>query len=440
MSDITPLISLTLIGFLLILIYLQWRKIASMGTARRTKDSGEASSIQNIDGEVDGDVNATALFTTLSHELRTPLHGLLGIVQMLNEKKEDEDLRAIEGCARHMLAVISSLANHSKIRLEWDDLPEYREWVNMFELMEQIKRHISFRAKLRGLNVKLIHQDKSSRFRVDTDHLRGIVENAILGSLEAVSLVDIPANLEQLTIRWESNEGEVKIYIDNPLENYSDDRRRLIRTAGGLISDERLSRIKMEYLYWSVASMLLEKYSGVMLAKPEGDGVHTLLSFELEQMQATTSDKLPVGGLSYEAKDVTVKSIHSLPMKLSILVAEDDPISRSLMSTILKHMGQETQFATNGREVLDLVSQSKSYDVILMDIDMPIMDGLSASIALRNGEAGEFGTQVPIVAVTAFNTLSDESRFKKAGMNYFLPKPVRLRHLREVLLEVVRSE
>ena len=71
---------------------------------------------------------------------------------------------------------------------------------------------------------------------------------------------------------------------------------------------------------------------------------------------------------------------------------------------------------------------------------MPIMDGLSASIALRNGEAGEYGTKIPIVAVTAFNTLSDESRFRKAGMNYFLPKPVKLKDLRAVLLEVVRSE
>jgi CheY-like chemotaxis protein len=75
-----------------------------------------------------------------------------------------------------------------------------------------------------------------------------------------------------------------------------------------------------------------------------------------------------------------------------------------------------------------------------MDIDTPIMDVLSASLAFRNGEAGEFGTQVPIVTVTAFNTLSDESRFKKAGRNYFSPKPVKFKHLREVLLELVRTE
>jgi len=128
-------------------------------------------------------------------------------------------------------------------------------------------------------------------------------------------------------------------------------------------------------------------------------------------------------------------------MSLSLLVAEDDPIARSLMASVLKNMGQEATFASNGREVLDLIAQLGSgFDMILMDIDMPIMDGVSAALALRNGESGEIGTRIPIVAVTAFGTLSDEGKFKRAGMNYFLPKPVRLKHLREVILEVVRND
>jgi len=402
---------------------------------------GSAGSFVLADA-VNADVGSDVLFATLSHELRTPLNGLLGIVQILNEEKEDEDLVAIEGCARHMLAVISTLVNHSKIQAEWEDLPEYREWVSPYELLEQIKRHIVFRANLRGLDIKLVHQDKTLRLRGDSDHLRNIIENAILGSLEAISLVEIPVDRKTMTVSWEASGGEVKFSIYNPLETYSDDRRHQIRTAGGLTTGERLSRIKMEYLYWSVASMLLEKYSGALFARPneEEGGVTSLLSFEMEQMQASATDKLPVGGLSLEGQKLPTKSVKQLPFKLSILVAEDDPIARSLMATVLKHMGQESHFATNGREVLDLVSQSKSFDLILMDIDMPIMDGLSAAIALRNGESGEFGTKIPIVAVTAFNTLSDESRFKKAGMNYFLPKPVKLNHLRDVLLEVVRSE
>ena len=439
MLSLALLISCIIIAFLLVLVFRQRRQIKEL-----SRKAHRLESSMRVEDEIDQttDVGSVALFATLSHELRTPLNGLLGIVQMLNEEKADEDLAAIEGCARHMLAVISTLVNHSKIKAEWDDLPVYREWVSPYELFEQIAVHLHFRAGLRGLKLRLDHQDKTTRLRGDYDHLRNIIENSILGSLEAISLVEIPVDKKALTIRWEASDGEVRVDIHNPLETYSEDRREQVMTAGGLTTGERLPRVKMEYVYWSVASMLLEKYKGALISKPnlnEG-GVSTLFSFEMEQMQASPSEKLPIGGLSYEGQKGAAKYVKQLPLKLSILVAEDDPVARSLMTTVVKHMGQESRFATNGREVLDLVSQSKSYDLILMDIDMPIMDGLSASIALRNGEAGEYGTKIPIVAVTAFNTLSDESRFRKAGMNYFLPKPVKLKDLRAVLLEVVRSE
>ena len=95
--------------------------------------------------------------------------------------------------------------------------------------------------------------------------MRNIIENAILGSLEAVSLVEIPTATKTLTVSWECEDNEVKITIRNPLEQYVEDRRRKIRTAGGLTTGDRLSRIQMEYLYWSVSSMLLEKYNGALL-------------------------------------------------------------------------------------------------------------------------------------------------------------------------------
>ncbi len=437
MSTLLNVICLLVIALLLVVLFRQRRKFQEAST--RTKSS--EAEVLHVDRSA-AEVGSDALFATLSHELRTPLNGLLGIAQMLNEEREDEDLEAIEGCARHMLAVLGTLVNHSKIISEWDDLPEYREWISPFELFEQIKRHISFRAGLRGLNIKLQHEDKTLRLRGDYDHLKNIFENMILGSLECVSLTEVPSERKTFTISWEMVEGELRVYFANPLEQFSDDRRRKIQTAGGLMTGENHARIKMEYLYWSVASMLLEKYKGGMFSRPiEDGGVYTQVSLEMEHMQASPSSNLPIGGLALDSTGAKPsKAAKELPFTLSILVAEDDPLARSLMSAVLKLMGQEATFATNGREVLDLVSQSKSYDMILMDIDMPIMDGVSAALALRNGESGELGTRIPIVAVTAFGTLSDEGKFKKAGMNYFLPKPVKLKNLREVILDVVRKD
>ena len=387
------------------------------------------------------DPASNTLFATLSHELRTPLNGLLGVAQLMQEELPSENGMAIEGCARHMLAVIGTMVNLSKIQSDWNDLPEYREWVSLHDLMEQIKKDLIFRADLRGLKFELSHQDKSLRLRGDSDHLRAIIENTLLGSIESVSLVNIPTEKKVLQVSWRTDGADVKVDIVNPCEETSQERQQEIQKVFLMTTGANHKRIKMEYLYWAVSSALLERYNGIMHATPDdAGGVHTQLSFEMEQMQASASSELPVGGLRLDQSGKPLKSMLALPVRLSLIVAEDDPIARSLLAAALGHMKQEVVFATNGQEVIDLVQESKGCDLILMDIDMPIMDGVAAALALRNGEAGELGKHVPIVAVTAFGVLSDEGKFKRAGMNYFLPKPVNLNKLREVLLDVIRKE
>lgn len=431
--ELLVLIFLVCVIAALIAIIFRQRKQLTQG------DVAEAKSAPIVPESGQADAAPNALFATLSHELRTPLNGLLGISQMLNEEREDEDIEAIEGCARHMLAVLRTLVNLSKIQTEWEDLPEYREWVNVYELTEQLKKNLQFRAQLRGLSLEIEHQDKSLRIRGDWDHYRTILENALLASVEGVNLSKVPADLQPMCLTWAAQGSDVLISITNPLEEFDPDAKQKIKDAFRMTTGDSHARINMRYLYGAVATALLEKHKGVLITNELDGGVETKLSFEAEQMQASTSSNLPVGGLSLNARTSSTRSSLKIPVQLSVLVAEDDPIARSLMESVLKHMGQEVTFALNGREVLEHLAQSK-FDVILMDIDMPLMDGVSASIALRNGEAGELGTHIPIVAVTAFSTLSDQGKFKNAGMDYFLPKPVRLKDLRSVLVDVIRKE
>jgi PleD family two-component response regulator len=106
----------------------------------------------------------------------------------------------------------------------------------------------------------------------------------------------------------------------------------------------------------------------------------------MEHMSASRSVELAIGGLSLNAETKASKALVQLPVRLSILVAEDE-ITRSLVGAVSKDIEQDTTFATNGREVLDLMGQPSGFDLILMDIDMPIMDRFSASMALGNGES-----------------------------------------------------
>lgn len=125
-----PIVGLALVLVLYLLLLLRVRELRSGKESLRV-DSGDYSPVEVPLSSTGSDI----LFATLSHELRTPLNGLLGVVQMLNEERDDEDLQAIEGCARHMLAVLSTLVNHAKIQSEGKGLAEYREWVSPFELL-----------------------------------------------------------------------------------------------------------------------------------------------------------------------------------------------------------------------------------------------------------------------------------------------------------------
>jgi two-component system, sensor histidine kinase and response regulator len=127
---------------------------------------------------------------------------------------------------------------------------------------------------------------------------------------------------------------------------------------------------------------------------------------------------------------ITRHMAHELLTKgLSVLVAEDNAVNRKLMGILLKQMGCEVDFANNGREAVDMAAK-KSYNVILMDIQMPVMDGFEASRILR----AEHKALPPIIALTARAFKEDEDRCREAGMNDFLTKPIETKALRDKIL------
>ncbi|MGE9296263.1 MAG: response regulator, partial [Puniceicoccales bacterium] len=284
------------------------------------------------------------------------------------------------------------------------------------------------------------HADKKLRLRVDRDHLETIIETAILGSLECVDVEAKRDGMRALKISWENTPTGVKLLIENPLERVTPNRGQKIAEVSQLMSNSEATRTKMEFLYWAVSNSLLEHYSGAMLATNlEGGGVRTTLAMEMERMEASPSKERPLGGLTLESGKPR-ESLVALPFRLKVLVVEDDPINRMLISELLKRLGQEYEHAKNGHAALEMLAEHSDYDLIMMDIDMPVLNGVATTQALRMGEAGEKAGAIPIVAVTAFNTLSDESKFRKAGMNYFIAKPIGVQDLRMVLLEVNRKD
>lgn len=412
------------------------------GTGPAKQSPAKMAPPPEADNKTNRDLNtssANPLFATLSHELRTPLNGVLGMTQLLKETIEDEKLDTLEGCAQHMQSVLHTLVNLSKIQEQWGKLPEHREWINLHDLLEQIKKNIAHRAISRRLKINIVHSNDSVRLRGDYDHLIHIIETALLGSLECTDL-NVKSETQVLQLSWKVEDSHVELIVENPLEIMPSNRGLRILEVAELTSGDTPARIRMEYLYWAVSVSLLEHYEGAMIASKIGDdiGVKTVMAFNMESMVASPSDQKPIGGLSLETSGTSKRGLLALPFSMNILIVEDDPVSRDLMALLLDRIGQKTEVAPDGQAAMDLLDGGAVFDLILMDIDMPVMDGVTTTRSIRMSEVGGT-TKTPIVAVTAFNTLSDQSKFKKAGMDYFLTKPVSVKDLRSILIDVERA-
>ncbi len=123
--------------------------------------------------------------------------------------------------------------------------------------------------------------------------------------------------------------------------------------------------------------------------------------------------------------------------RLSVLVAEDNAVNQLIIDAMLKQLGHEVTLAADGQRALDALAQS-DFDLVLMDCNMPEMDGLEATRRLRNGSAGALDANVPVIALTANAMDGDRETCLAAGMNDFLAKPVSIAALRQAI-ERVRS-
>jgi CheY-like chemotaxis protein len=118
---------------------------------------------------------------------------------------------------------------------------------------------------------------------------------------------------------------------------------------------------------------------------------------------------------------------------LTVLLAEDDQINRLIGGSLLDNMGHKVVFAENGREVMQILAIRQDIDCILMDIQMPEMDGVETSRAIRRSQPGLSSTSIPIIALTAHALSGDRERFMAAGMDEYLTKPYKADELRSVL-------
>jgi len=372
----------------------------------------------------EGANEAKSLFlANMSHEIRTPLNAIIGINSLLAERLDAGELRELAkdsmAAANNLLDIISDVLDISKIeagKLEIVEVPfAPRMLINQLERM--------FGAMVR---------EKGLRFEV-----------SLASGLPDMLLSD-PARIQQIGVNLLSNalkftnQGVIRLRLAG--EALTDGRLMLeltVKDSGKGILPENLQRIFDPFIQedlsttrkfggtglgLSISSHLAEMMGGTISAESRiGEG-------------STFSCRIPCAISSREAlseEQPTGEALRAATRRLRILVAEDSVVNCKMMEAILRMEGHKVRFAENGHLAVELWRQ-EPFDLVLMDIQMPVMDGMQATAAIRADEAAT-GRHIPIVALTAYAMSGDRQRFLDAGMDDYLAKPITAEQLRRLL-------
>ena len=254
-----------------------------------------------------------------------------------------------------------------------------------------------------------------------TQIVNNVLSNAIKFTNEgkvAFHLESIPKSAGITTLVMKISDtgvGIVKEKMDRIFDSFTQDNINNKRKFGGLGLG----------LYIVKNLVDMQKGTVKMVSKPgEGTTCTIMIDFPIVE-KAIYHDQINVENAIFD-----LKGKH-------ILVVEDNAINQMVIKMITKKwLNTSVSYANNGQEGLDLLQQ-QHFDIVLMDLQMPVMDGYEATIAIRNGKAGETNTHIPIIAVTADVMETTKLRVKEIGMNFYISKPLKNEILYQAIKELV---
>jgi len=365
----------------------------------------------------------------MSHEIRTPLNGVLGMLQLLQTTPLDDEqkeflLNAVKSSKR-LTKLLGDILDLSRIEAGKVTLSAIE-----FEVAEQ-KASV-----LETFTQSALAKGLSLTFEIDR-----ALPAKLIG--DATRLHQILFNLVGNAIKF-TEKGGVRVEI-SPLGSPRGDHIMvlfIVSDTGIGIPDDQLARILEPFtqvesnytrrfqgagLGLSIVRKLVRIMNGNMsIADAEGGGTTVYIAIPLQLAR----------GLARQSEGAESKSMPEVLETSRILLVDDDKASIMTAKLMLEKSGQEVVTARNGREAIAELVQG-DFNLILMDVQMPIMDGLEATKAIRSGQAGQSKATIPIIAMTAYAMVSDKEKFLAAGMDDYIAKPVNLEELKQALKRVM---
>lgn len=352
--------------------------------------------------------------SNVSHEIRTPMNAILGFSELLQgtdlTRDQANHLQAISSAANNLLVIINDILDLSKN--EADGLELCLAPMSPHQVVEQTMKLVGQMAYAKKLELHYnIDSSIPEQLLGDGPRLHQILLNLLGNALKFTQEGSIRVQLACL----DQTDGEIHLRLS-------------VQDTGPGIPPENLERIYQRFeqgseehdcqsmgtgLGLAIVRMLVDLHGGTIWAEStvgEGSTFYCTLRYQLSH---------PASQPDYPPEETTKKNHSKGSLKNTrILLAEDNLLNQKLASYALRKLGVELVIANHGQEAIDLL-QEKTFDLILMDLEMPVLDGYQTVQTIRN----EMGLNIPIIACTAHVLAEERERCEAIGMNGFITKP-----------------
>ncbi len=372
----------------------------------------------------------------MSHEIRTPMNAIIGITSLLDSasispEKQREFIKTMRNSAESMLALINDLLDIAKIESETITLDSIT--FDLKALTQEVISILAINAKEKSIALNFVYAPgMHTHYIGDPKRVRQILMNTISNAIKFTEQgsvnVAISSKLSEVTTEENICISITDTGIGIPLEHQEEIFNKFMQ------SDSSITR---KYggtgLGLAITRALVELMDGMITLFSElGKGSVFTLYLPLVRADAARDESSPCidGGITPEKSQEFTKKT---PL---ILLVEDNQPNILVATTILEQLGFHYEVAHNGEEAIAKAAQ-QSFDLIMMDVHMPVMDGYRATQLIRKQEGQSGGVRTPIIGITAYALAGDREKCLICGMDDYISKPFKTDHLQQKIFTLL---